>query len=353
MNDLEYGIDTDYKINEEIISSEVKMASAFNLLIVAIGSIFLTLLFSFYLLTVRFSNSYSLQENFYISIILSMIVFVSSIIGGLLWRWIGYKIATITYELYLFPDKTVFHKIFAYVYFRFVEINEPVYFEAKAKDPDFNNFKNRIELITNLTLTEVSFFILALVFLSRPLLRYIINLIPSIVLPEDLQLGFVIFLSIAFSVCFMAFYFPASYITQDSNIRTWNYKDLKISKPLASLKRRIDGIIGIGALSTGWGIYSSYYYNSGYFFTNDFFFLSFEGQFLKILDYIIWILSIVLIFWPLSVPAVIVYFYKHEFLVNRYRTQGMKNGVKVGVTHTRPPNSEELSDVKKYVDNLS
>ncbi len=346
-------LDDDYNITLDDLSCSTSLPGRFLLLLIPIFSILLT---TGAILAIIYNvREFDVPPGLALTISASVGVgvFLLGLIGGKIWQTIGRIMATSTYMVYLKENKTIFQRIFGWFYTKFVEKDAQVYLEGRAEDPRLGNILNLIKLVARISISQVSFFIVATQFLSRPLVNYIVSLLPGIFLSRAQQLIAQNVLALGISVVLMTLYLPMSFIIEDSNIRTWIPKDRKISTPSETIRNQIDSIVSFGAILTGWGIYQTQILDQGtLFFLN-----SLSNQWVlqgfdvvQLVDYLLWLIGLLLLSWPFILPAAYYYFLTHHKTVNNFRATAHSKGVPIGVSKVRLPDTGELHVIQEFVE---
>lgn len=345
-------ISDDYHITEDELRSDVKLPFILTRLLFMLIAVTSNIALVYFLLATRYDLLGLIEYEIAASIVAGLSIFILGLIGGRFWIGIGYRISRATYNVYLVEDKGFFQKIFAYFYRKFTEPDSRIYLEAKAKDPRLNNPLNLFQLIINISISQLSFFMVGTAFLARPVIQLLRDFLPDnniLLINESNQLIVQNIAAMGIAVIVMAFYIPMNYIMTDSNIRTWNLKDMKIGTPSQKIRSRVDGLIGLGAIITGWSIYSDE--TSGgidRFALNDFNWIVQGYDLATYLDYVIWLAALLILAWPLIVPASIYYFTNHGKTVNKFRAEASRRGVPIGVTKVRHPTSEEAKIIREF-----
>jgi hypothetical protein len=341
-------LNDDYQITEGVLRSDVSFLGTGPKLRISLTSISITTLLIFIFADADFLGS-GLEKLGY-AILVGAIVFVIGVIGGLFWQYMGLKVASATYMVYLedHPAFGRYQKLFLSFYQRFAQKNTAIYLEGNAIDPKLTVFKNRFALIFRISLTQLSFFITSIAFLSRPVVAILRDWF-SLGLFEDYETEFQVVFGLGFAVFLQALYLPGSYILEDSNVRTWLREDRKIGIPLAGLRGKINSIISIGAIATGWGLYQKLYEDDQFLF-NDIYVTDNESI-LQLVNYLLWLGAILCLSWPLIIPSALTYFMRHEDRVNTFRKEAIRCGIPVGVSLVRDPSTDEVGIINNFAQN--
>jgi len=345
-------LDDDYSITNEALVSRVDLPGRLVSLISPIFNVLLVsglVLFSIYNIL---KLDIAIESAVYIALGVGAVIFILGILGGVVWQIIARIMAKATYTVYLSENKSIIQKIFGWFYVKFVEKDAQVYLEARAEDPRLGNIFNLFKLITRISISQVSFFIISIQFLSRPAVQYIRSLLPTLDFTITQVLIAQNVAAIGLSVLFITLYLPMSFLIEDSNIRTWVGKSRTISTPSASIRSQIDNIISFSAILTGWGIYLAQIDQQQSLLVLE----RLRNQWVisgvdlvLYLDYAIWIFGLMLLSWPLILPAAYYYFRTYHKTINRFRRNAHKNGVPIGVSKVRLPDMIELEVIHEFM----
>lgn len=338
----------DYQLSIEILSADIKRPEKKTILIRYIFSYLAILATVYFFMKQRFFPGSFEILNLIISIITGLIIILISTFAGQLWHYLGYKMASLSYLIYIDPSKTKITKLFSKAYFLLEDKDAFVYLEGKAIDKDLTKLSEILRLILRVSIPLLGFFILVISFLFRPIVVYLQTIYQGSQFFYEFELEIIILGTLIISCILLSFYLPAWFILKDSNMRLWKKDTRKISVPLGSIRNKIDQIVGIGAIGTGWGLFNNLYADTGFLISNDFLNLNQFGTVFGVVDYFLWLSFILVISWPIIVPSVVTYFKNHDKTVNKFRSEALASGIQIGVSGVRVPMSEELNSVNEY-----
>ena len=341
----------DYDLTLDILQADFKRPGVISRSLRYVMSFLVISSITYYVIKIRFFPDRFDINNVIIALLVGIILVLIGIFDGHVWRYIGFKIASSTYLIYLDQWQTRFRRLFSKIYFSLEDKDAFVYLEGKAKDKDLTNFGVMIRLILKISIPLLSFFILGISLVSLPLMEYLQSHYSENQFLVDYEFEIVTVGTLFLSVSLMALYIPAWLILEDSNMRTWRKVNRHISIPLASIRNKIDSIVGISALGTGWVLFQSLKEGSGFLPDQDLFFQRDGNAFFEVLDYFLWLVYILIISWPLIIPASVTYFQNHSRTVNKFRAEALSNGIQIGVSGVRVPTGEELQIVNEYYKN--
>jgi len=127
-----------------------------------------------------------------------------------------------------------------------------------------------------------------------------------------------------------------------------------LDTPGSKIRSYIDGIIGVGAISSGYSLFAdvrAHLVGQAFFFGKVIFPAHPTATVIFTLDYISWLIFIMMISWPLILPATLFFFFRYQTIVNRFRSQAAKAGIPVGVARIREPYEPEIPLVTAYIEN--
>jgi len=112
------------------------------------------------------------------------------------------------------------------------------------------------------------------------------------------------------------------------------------------LRNYIDGFAGVGAIVSGWDIYQSLLDNGGITLASFRVFGDENVLILRLLNYLLILVIILIISWPFIVPTVITYMSGHGKNVNSFRLGALASGIPLGIIQVRSPTIEEIKAIK-------
>ncbi|MCY3410913.1 MAG: hypothetical protein INQ03_04665 [Candidatus Heimdallarchaeota archaeon] len=344
-------ISDDYDITNDELQTHVQLPSIILRIVLMLLAVALNAGLILYLMAYRYKLIGLIEYEIAIAIVAAIAIFIIGLMGGKFWIALGYRFSTALYRVYLGDKGGKVFRLFSFFYVKFTDPDAKLYLEGRSKDPKLAHPLNLFKLVFNISISQLSFFMLATAFLARPVVSYLRSLFPQDFFPFISDTNVIIMqniLAMGISVSIMALYIPMNYIMKDSNIRTWNTNDMIIGTPSSTLRSRIDGLVGISAVFSGWSIYLGETNEGLNRFAIELIWIV-EGYNLgTVLDYISWLLALLIMAWPLIVPASIYYFSNHQRTVNAFRAEASFRGVPVGVSKVRSPTDVEHTIINEF-----
>ncbi len=272
-----------------------------------------------------------------------LLIFLLGLVGGWFWEVIGRLVATSFYLAYIPQAKD---NLIGRLYRRFIDADSKIYLEARSKDHRLTSAKGIFGLVFRISISELSFFIFITALVVNP---FAIRIFGGIAFYDTYRELIDPFLALGISVMILAFYLPTNFIMEDADIKTFDVEARSLDVPGRKLRSFIDGIVGIGALSSGFQLFEALrpeLSGGNFLFGNG----VTDSIAIFSLDYIAWLVFIMLISWPLIFPASLFFFIRYQKIVNAFRAQAVSNGIPIGVLRVRPPGPDEQHILNSYIE---
>ena len=322
----------DYEITEKELVSNVTLPSKIFILLFCLIAIGLNFLIGTFLFAIGLGEISNFSNAVLIGAIYAPVIFMGGIIGSKYWKVFGNSAAKTNYIA--FTEAKGEMGWIAKLYVRFLEKDAFVYFEGNSKDTQLKRPGSLFKVLIRISLVELGFFMTTLSLIVQPIIGALGDNIPSFY--SDYQNLFNMLVGLGVSVVILGVYYPMTIILEDSNIKTFDTKTRFINVPGSQFRRKLDALVGIGALSTGWSIFNKL--QDGHFILDPNY---------KVLDYLVWLLFIMLLSWAILFPAALFFYMGYEKLLNQFRAEAIERGVKVGVSKIRKPTEQELTTIQK------
>ncbi|MDH5401946.1 MAG: hypothetical protein OEY49_05590 [Candidatus Heimdallarchaeota archaeon] len=328
----------DYNITQDSLTSTAELPGKLQLITFSCAVIIINILATYFIYT-DILGIQKLVNRISFSILFSLIVFGLGLIGGRIWQKFGIIGAKATYLPYVEVPEQL--SMLSRIYIKLLESDSDIFLEGRSKDQRLKGPISVLPLIFRVSLSQMGFFI--------TITALIINPIKKGIRPDFPFFAYVNIVAIIFtlglSVLILALYLPMSIILFDSNLRTFNQNTRFVGVPGAKFRSRLDSFVGIGALSTGWSIFGEVRDTS----INGFFLFNGNSTLFITLDYLSWLVFILILSWPLIAPASIYYFRNLSKTINIFRSEAIQKGVPIGVSHIRQPDEKETSEIQSFI----
>ncbi|MCE7733428.1 MAG: hypothetical protein GPJ54_01030 [Candidatus Heimdallarchaeota archaeon] len=277
------------------------------------------------------------------SISFSIMVFIMGLIGGLFWQKMGLIGARATYAPFVHADKK--RSWISRLYIRFFESDSEIFLEGQAKDRRLKGPLSIGPLIFRISISQMGFYITATAFIIGPIISRIRSYSPLYQNNSELLTPL---LTLGVSTIILGMYIPLTIVLEDSNLRSFDPDNRFIHTPGSSFRSRFDAVVGIGALTSGWSIFTEF--REG--LTDQTFVIGGDSTILMTLDYIAWLGFILMLSWPLIAPASMYYFLTLEKSINKFRSEAIIAGIPIGVSNIRPPKETEIINIASFIRTL-
>jgi len=322
----------DYEITEKELISTVTLPSKIFIVFFCLFALGINFFIGTFLLALVLGEISNFNNAVLIGAVYSPLIFIGGVIGSKYWEIFGNSAAKTNYIA--FTESRGDLGWIAKLYVRFLEKDAFVYFEGNSKDTKLKGPVSLFKVLFRISLVELGFFMTTLSLIVQPIAGALGDSIPIYSKYHNL---FNMLVGLGFSVVILGVYYPMTIILEDSNIKTFDTKQRFINVPGSQFRRKLDALVGIGALSTGWTIFNNL--QDGHFV------LPWDN--FKVLDYVIWLFFIMMLSWAILFPAALFFYMRYEKILNRFRSEAIERGVKVGVSKIREPTTQELATIQK------
>lgn len=322
----------DYEITEAELTSKVVLPPKILIILFCFIAIGLNFLIGTFLLAIELGDISKFSNSLLIGAVYAPVIFIGGLIGSKYWEILGNSAARTNYLAFT-ESRGDLGRI-ARLYVRFLEKDAFVYFEGNSKDTNLRGPISLFKVLIRISLVELGFFMTTLSLIVQPIVGALGDNIPSFY--SDYHNLFNMLVGLGVSVVILGVYYPMTIILEDSNIKTFDTKTRFINVPGSQFRRKLDALVGIGALSTGWTIFKNL--QGGQFILDKNF---------QVLDYVIWLIFIMLLSWAILFPAAAFFYMRYQKILNRFRSEAIERGVKVGVSKIREPSAQELATIEK------
>jgi hypothetical protein len=329
----------DYEITHEALLAESEKPHKIQIVVFSLVVISINIVASYFIYS-DIANFEDSGTRLTFSISFSIMVFLMGLIGGKYWQRMGMIGAQATYAPFVQAEQK--KSPLSRLYIRFFESDAEVFLEGQAKDRRLKGPLSIMPLVFRISVSQMGFYITATAFIIGPIISEIRSYSP---LYKDNSEFLTPLITLGVSTAVLGLYIPLSIIIEDANLRSFDPKTRFIQVPGSSFRGRFDALVGIGALTSGWSIFTDLRLD----LTDEKFVINGDSTILITLDYLIWLGFILILSWPLIAPASMYYFLTLEKSINKFRSEAIIAGIPIGVSKIRPPEDNEVVNVAQFI----